>query len=572
MSQVRPGFVDDISKANFFRRKNVVLVTGAISDQFFSPKAGDFISLEQTLNLELSPKFNLLRVDMSTGINFFDSVFGDSLSETEQGIKKVAESGPEKIPYEKVIRKNIEGNRHESLATLVLTKQITDLFGRAKRMGQSPKPICVVMQHAGYLFPSGSPGHLSEIDRQRLTFFLSWISDPLFIDSHELLILINKVKTEVSSEITALPNVAHVEIPLPDESQRRKLVEIFEKKDGKVQFEMGPDMFCSNTAGLSITSVRDMLEVAHLSEKPISHSNILVEVNDVLRARLGDIISIKHPAHRPKDIIGYEATGKIMSNIFRRCEDPETAISAILVSGPNGGGKTYQLEAYAAESGRVVIELTGLRSSLFGDTDRFFEQFRWNVVTLGKVLILVDEAHTAFGSVHSSDTHETEKRLAGNIIKLMGDPSLRGKVLWGLMTSRPDELDPDVKSRAPIQIPIFDLDGEDRKTFVRQLFNRKKVQVEEDELTVVLGKTGYYSNRDLDNLVREFLAQRKENEKISVVEVLGEWQASRSIEGKRRLQTFIAAQHCSYPKLLPPGLEDVEEIERKIESMKLGLR
>ena len=65
----------------------------------------------------------------------------------------------------------------------------------------------------------------------------------------------------------------------------------------------------------------------------------------------------------------------------------------------------------------------------YGQTDKLFERLRWHITTYGKVLILVDEAHTAFGSVHRSDTHETERRLAGNIIKMMGDPRLRGKVL-----------------------------------------------------------------------------------------------------------------------------------------------
>jgi hypothetical protein len=39
----------------------------------------------------------------------------------------------------------------------------------------------------------------------------------------------------------------------------------------------------------------------------------------------------------------------------------------------------------------------------------------------------------------------------------------------GLMTSRLDELDLDIKSRAPIQIPIFDLEGLEQKTFLSEL-------------------------------------------------------------------------------------------------------
>src|SRR5207245_8823930 len=100
-----------------------------------------------------------------------------------------------------------------------------------------------------------------------------------------------------------------------------------------------------------------------------------------------------------------------------------------------------------------VIELANIRGSYFGETEKFFELLRWHLDTFGKILILVDEAHTAFGSVHSRDSHETEKRLAGNVIKIIGDPKYLGKVVWGLMTSRPEELDADVKRHDPTQVP-----------------------------------------------------------------------------------------------------------------------
>jgi len=87
-----------------------------------------------------------------------------------------------------------------------------------------------------------------------------------------------------------------------------------------------------------------------------------------------------HPEHSPQDIIGYAANARIFTSLFERCEDPETAVSAILVSGPNGSGKTFQLEAYAAQSGRVVIELANIRGSYFGETEKFFELLPWHLV------------------------------------------------------------------------------------------------------------------------------------------------------------------------------------------------
>ncbi|MGD2086319.1 MAG: AAA family ATPase, partial [Candidatus Aminicenantes bacterium] len=200
----------------------------------------------------------------------------------------------------------------------------------------------------------------------------------------------------------------------------------------------------------------------------------------------------------------------------------------------------------------------------------FFELLRWQITTFGKILILVDEAHTAFGSVHSGQTHQTEQRLSGNIIKMMGDPRYFGKVLWGLMTSRPDELDPDIKSRAPIQIPIFDLEGEERKNFLIELLKRKNIRPTPEEIDQVLAKTTYYSARDYRNLAAEILAQKRKNPHCTVLDVLMGWQASKSIKRQREFQEMIAALHCSYPLLLPQRYKDIpdETLMRKVEALK----
>jgi len=351
-----------------------------------------------------------------------------------------------------------------------------------------------------------------------------------------------------------LPATGRLEIPLPDLPARQAFINWFCRHHPSLRFSGGRKRFSTAAAGLTLASIRELLEVAVRSGQRPGRQDVVEEVNRLLEAELGDIIRVRDPHHRPEDIVGYHQTGEIFRSVFERCEDPQTAVPAILVSGPNGGGKTFQLEAWAAASGRSVVELSGIRGSLFGQTDRFFERLRWHLATFGKILVLVDEAHTAFGSVHSADTHGTEKRLAGNLIKLMSDPTFLGKVLWGLMTSRPDALDPDIKSRAPIQIPIFDLEGEERRAFVAELFRRKGIDLDEDGLTEVMEVTDYYSARDYKYLVSEALAMRRRKPEARLSEVLEGWQASRAIEGERARQTLIAARHCSDRRLLPTRL------------------
>jgi SpoVK/Ycf46/Vps4 family AAA+-type ATPase len=561
----RPGFLDALSHAYSDRGKSVVVLTGDTHDLFWSAKQSKFLALEQTLYQALSEVFTVLRLDIATGIGFYDSKDLTTLTRISAQADNLALLREDQLGD---LREQVNSTRHSPLPALVLLQELLSGVTAVRRDTKTVKPVCTIIQFAGSLFPTGDFDRLAELDRQRLVTFLNLIESPWFKSGDHLIILIAETRSEVSNRIVALPSVQCIEIELPNAAERDKYVSNFFTTTPAAQvLEQGEQGFVDDTAGLTLTALQDILETARRTKKSISRVDVLNTINAVMEADLGDIIKLSRPDHKPSDIIGYKKSGEIFLDIFKRCENPATAVPAILVSGPNGAGKTFQLEAYASESGRVVIELTGLRGMYFGQTDTFFEKLRLRLKTYGKILILVDEAHTQFGSVHKSDTHETEKRLAGNIIKLMGDRSMFGKVLWGLMTSRPDELDPDVKSRAPIQIPIFDPAGDERKTFIQGLFARYGVPVSDEELPEMMKITENYSARDFDFLVKEM----KGSGSTSVLKTLEIWQASASILKQRRLQTLLAAQHCSYPGLIPADLREklkTDEIEIEVQRLK----
>jgi hypothetical protein len=565
----RPSFIDAVGHSYNRRGKRVLLLTGNVLDQFWSPRLCSFTPLEQALYQELREKFLVLRVDAASGMSFYDAADEQELLKVCQLADRLASKGQGLGN----VQEHMAQTQHQPLPMLILLRGVSNAVTRLWTGDKLKyKPLCLIMQFAPSLFPNGDFDALSELDRQRLVTFLNWINDPFFSKSGGLILLVADTKSEINRRIMALPVTEHVEIPLPGTAERAHFVTQYERAcaeiDRRLQFELSQQAFVEDTAGLKLTSLEDLLETSRRTAEPVRRQHVLAEVNLILEAELGDVVKVNLPSHSPRDIIGSEATTTILRSIFQRCDNADTAVSAVLVSGPNGGGKTFQMEAFAAESGRIVIELTGLRGMWYGQTDKLFERLRWHIATYGKVLILVDEAHTAFGSVHQSDTHETERRLAGNIIKMMGEPRFRGKVLWALMTSRPDELDPDVKSRAPLQIPIFDPEGEARQRFIQELFRRRGIELSVEELQHVFQQTAHYSARDFDNLVREVRAQGK-----SVLEVLQIWQASTAIVQQRRLQTLIAALHCSYPQLLPVWLRSMrtDAIQKEAEELKWAL-
>src|SRR6266850_6343183 len=68
----RPAFIDAVGHSYNRRGKRVILLTGNVLDQFWSPRLRSFTPLEQTLYQELRDKFLMVRVDAASGISFYD--------------------------------------------------------------------------------------------------------------------------------------------------------------------------------------------------------------------------------------------------------------------------------------------------------------------------------------------------------------------------------------------------------------------------------------------------------------------------------------------------------------------
>lgn len=574
----RPAFLEKMSDAYSDRGKGVIVLSGNTNDRFWCNKDSKHTSLERALYKQYSEHFTVLRVDAAAGIDDYDSESVTALStvcaQHDSGYDK---DSPQRIGN---LPNNLARNRFEPLATVQLLAKLLEVVYKArekqKKEPRDPKkptvnPICAIVQFSGKFFPNPN-GELSEIDRLKLVTFLNLLLAPWFEGSNHLIILVTGTQAQLNKEITSLPAVECVEIGFPDATERERFTRTFQPAGTNakpLEFDRGIDRFVAETAGLPLTALQEVLKAASRTGKAITRKQVIDQLAAVVKAQLDGIAKLKVVEHTTDDVVGYKKVGEIWRHTFKRCENKATAVPVVIVSGPNGGGKTFQAEAYASESGRLVLVLTGLRSKWFGETDQVFEKLSLLLRSLGNVLIIVDEAHTKFGSVHKADVHETERRLAGSLIELMGDPSMFGKVIWLLATSRPDELDPDILSRSPVQIPIFDLEGSERTDFVKALFARKKIALPEADVETVITKTATYSNRDFSFLVAEVLSRN-----ISVPATLEVWQATTAIRAKRNAQMVIAAQNCSYPELLPKALRErmsTKEFETDTQAAKLVL-
>jgi transitional endoplasmic reticulum ATPase len=130
----------------------------------------------------------------------------------------------------------------------------------------------------------------------------------------------------------------------------------------------------------------------------------------------------------------------------------------LLFTGPMGTGKTFIAEAFACESGLTTIKLKNFRSKWVGSTEGNLEKILSVIQAIGQVLVIIDEGDRAFGNSEGGDGDGgTSSRVIARIKEFMSDTRNRGRILFILMTNRPDKLDVDIKraGRLDRKIPFF---------------------------------------------------------------------------------------------------------------------
>ena len=135
----------------------------------------------------------------------------------------------------------------------------------------------------------------------------------------------------------------------------------------------------------------------------------------------------------------------------------DTAPMGYLFCGAVGTGKTFLAECYAGSIGIPCVKLRNFRSKYVGETEGNLEQVLNVLRSLGPVVVIVDEADASLGDRQSGGDSGTSGRVFSMIAQQMGDTRYRGRIIWMLLTCRPDLLPIDLKrqGRCEVHIPLF---------------------------------------------------------------------------------------------------------------------
>ena len=128
-----------------------------------------------------------------------------------------------------------------------------------------------------------------------------------------------------------------------------------------------------------------------------------------------------------------------------------------LICGPVGTGKSFLAQCVSGEMGAPCVMLKNFRSKYVGETEGNLERVLSVLRAMGPVVVVIDEADAALGGRDQDGDSGTSSRVFGMIASQMGDTKYRGRIIWMLLTARPDLLPIDLKrqGRAEVHIPLF---------------------------------------------------------------------------------------------------------------------
>ena len=180
---------------------------------------------------------------------------------------------------------------------------------------------------------------------------------------------------------------------------------------------------------------------------------------EILERECFGLVEFVEPAHGFEVVGGMDEVKKDLLVIAENIREGRTSRvpMGILFTGPMGTGKTFVAEAFAKECGLTTIKLKNFRSKWVGATEGNLEKILNVIQAIGQVVVIIDEGDRAFGSGDGEGDGGTSSRVIARIKEFMSDTSNRGRILFLVMTNRPDKLDVDLKraGRLDRKIPFL---------------------------------------------------------------------------------------------------------------------
>ena len=322
------------------------------------------------------------------------------------------------------------------------------------------KRIALVLDYAQYLAPPGDAASAARGAAARLVRMLAWATNPLLRRVNVAIVLVTDSMAEMHPHLVTNPAVTTIDIPLPDAAERERFALAAATAAGLPAAQHDAvRRAAALSGGLSLESLRAVITMSVREGTAVDGPEFARMKKDLIERSCHGLVEFVQPRLTLDAVAGHaEAKHRLEADAraIKRGQ-LESAPMGYLICGPVGTGKSFIAECYAGSVGIPCAVLRNFRSKYVGETEANLEHALDVLRSLGPVVVIIDEADAALGNREQGGDSGTQARVFSMIARQMGDTRYRGKIVWMLLTSRPDMLPIDLKrqGRAEVHIPLF---------------------------------------------------------------------------------------------------------------------
>jgi len=566
-----PEFAARIIEKYVSSQSNTFLVYGNTKD-IYPVDSGHYVPLTEFLvralikpNRQDAPRIVIV-YDPSTGISFWNPLDKQAVGQ---------EIGEERLA------KILSAARSDIVTACAALREFNRIDVMVP-MKDNPrqkirKDFAVIIRYGEAVAPPSRGEILLDSDRLKVITLENWFSDGAFVSSSDIVFVIAETLSGVNERIVDLPYCTAISIKRPSQEERKQYIEYLLEEE-KVSSAVPADQIAFNSAGLTLLSIRQIFLQAAYKSNSVTPELIFEKTKEIIEKELEGHIEFPTLTYGFEKVIGASRLIRKL-NELKACltgEEPDLMPVGILVPGANGVGKTFIYRAFAKECAWVAVVLKNIRGPYVGETEKNWERIRSILEAMGNVMVLYDEADTEIGG-RSAQTHDVDRRLFGNILKMMSEPRNRGRIVWIIITARPDRLEPDIKrsGRAGEHLPVFDNEGDERKAFLNHVLTQAGIDLNifsPEQHEEFLRLTANYYPADFDQILTEFKRRKRVEDTLTPEMCLEEVLdfIPSDIARQREYQELLAVLECTSRELLPERYAGLsrEEVQQRVHEIR----
>ena len=436
---------------------------------------------------------------------------------------------------------------HMIKVLLASYRELREKYGPSK-----VKNLVVLIDDADIIFPNQPIEQMGSSEKLSLSLAREMLGNSEFTASTDSVILLSSSFLAINEGVRSISGLYSIVEPLPNKEIRDNFISyqnaIFDKGLNQSQIEK----ISQQSAGIPLFTLESILK----QDVDRIELHIKDEVARIIEKNLGSHVKVLYPKYGFDKVIGYDSLKLKAKRLIKRM-DTKNPWKAIAYIGATGTGKDFQTEAFLYEANIPVIKLQNIKSKWYGETAVILEKIKMVARSFEKIIIFKPEADKLFPDPESKDAHQTDQEMTGIFLDWMSNNSDRGKIFWVFNTSRPQMFPVDFQRRIEIKLPIFDLESDERKSFIELMFKLKNIHLDEenkqDMLDELLAYTDGFSSDNIRMIADELASELEIEPGLNIIDIVKDLNFD-IVKGQRQKQSEHAASFSTYKSLIPKNM------------------